>query len=119
MLDVLNQGVVALLVVVGSHLVYLNFRTVFLPRKTGIIVSMGDSKVCSSCGITGFSEGRSSLPIQVRLDDGVIVSAETSPCCVCIDKLGVGSRVGLTQIGSRLIAYRVGSLAMRLRRMIG
>ncbi|MFH1402695.1 MAG: hypothetical protein ABIH11_00315 [Candidatus Altiarchaeota archaeon] len=121
-LDLVNQGCIALLVAAGTYLLYVNFRTVFLPGKTGTIVSIGGGSCavgCGSCGISRFADGKASMPVEVRLDDGEVVRAETSPCCVCMDRMDVGSRVGITEVGSRMIAYRIGTMATGLRRMLG
>ncbi|MBD3388004.1 MAG: hypothetical protein GF416_03050 [Candidatus Altiarchaeales archaeon] len=114
--EAVNQGVFGFLIALGIYLVYLNFKTLFRPQRTGVILSLGLEGVkacsvngCMSCS-TGDQSGKASLPLKVELEDGSVVSAETSPCNICIDKLSVGSRVGLTEIGSRTIANRVGKV---------
>ncbi len=79
-------------------------KMMFFPQYRGEIIEFesifdGNCKTCR-----GKRGGKTSLPIKVRTDHGDVISAEISCCTICIEKIGVGSRIGVTKVGSRLIA---------------
>jgi hypothetical protein len=125
LLDLINYGVVVFLGAVSVYFILLNLKTIVLPQKTGVLVSftgrcvpVGMSNGCLSCGAGHASAGRMGLPVEVRLDDGSVVAAETSPCCLCLDKMAVGCRVGLSDVGSRKIAYRMSWISERMTKLL-
>ena len=79
-------------------------KMMFFPQQKGKIV--GFEKIfdenCNSC--RGTRKGKTSIPIKVETDSGEVISAEISCCTMCMEKIGLGSRIGLTKVGDRLIA---------------
>ena len=79
-------------------------KMMFFPQHKGKIIEfekMFDEN-CDSC--RGKRKGKTSIPIKVETDSGEIISAEISCCTMCMEKIGVGSRIGVTKVGDRLIA---------------
>ncbi|RLI91965.1 MAG: hypothetical protein DRO94_00545 [Candidatus Altiarchaeales archaeon] len=120
-LNVVNSIVFIGLILIGVYAVLMNFRTVLLPQRIGRIRSFGrqlnlDGLNCDSgcIGISKFSDGKMSIPVQVELDDNSIITADVSPCCICIDRLMVGDLVGVTRVGNRIILQR----ASRIHKLI-
>lgn len=93
----------ALIALLGVFFI-MQLKMMFFPHYRGKIVEFEpifDSD-CKSC--RGKRGGKTSLPIKVKTDDGKIISAEISCCTICMEKIGVGSRIGVTKIGNRHIA---------------
>ena len=82
----------------------IQFRMMFFPHYRGEIIEFEPifDKSCKSC--RGKRKGKASLPIKVKTDDGEVISAEISYCTICMEKVGLGSRIGVTKVGSRNIA---------------
>jgi hypothetical protein len=93
-----------ILLAVGGILFLIQFKYMFFPTWKGKILEFQDfsENACNSC--KGNPKGRTSIEIKVKTDDGEIIDAEVSYCSVCMNKLNVGSRVGVSQIGSRRVA---------------
>ena len=88
------------------------------PPKKGVVVSIGGELnrgeySCKNCVLMPAEQGKSAIPLNVRLDTGEIYGAEISPCSLCIDKIKVGDPVGLTKTGSRIIAQKISKLHTR------
>ena len=96
-----------ILLAVGGILFLIQFKYMFFPTWKGKIIKFQDfsSDSCTSCKST--KKGRSSLEIKVKTDDGEIINAEISACTLCLNKLKLGSRVGVSKIGSRQVAQPI------------
>ena len=99
-----------LLLAIGGILFIIQFKYMFFPTWKGKIIEFHglDPENCTSCKSTKF--GRASLDISVKTEDGQIIRAEISPCTICLNKLHPGSPVGVSKIGSRIIAQPIGKL---------
>ena len=99
------------LLALGGILFLLQFKLMFFPTWRGKIIEFEDLSAdsCTSCRST--NKGRSSIEIKVRTDNGEIITAEVSPCNICMNKLRLGSRIGVTKMGSRNVASSLISLS--------
>lgn len=107
-----NVIIIALLVLLGVFFI-MQLKMMFFPHYKGSIIEFepifdGDCKSCR-----GKRGGKTSFPIKVKTDDGEVISAEISCCTICIEKIGVGSRIGVTKIGNRNIAQACANLRKR------
>jgi hypothetical protein len=102
-----------ILLAIGAVLFILQFRLMFFPTWKGQIIAFEDlsAESCKSC--SGRKSGRTSIEIKVKTDDGEIITAEVSACNICLNKLTIGSRVGVTKVGSRKIASSLINLTGR------
>ena len=96
-----------ILLAIGGFLFLLQFKIMFFPTWKGQIVEFEDlsEENCKSC--RGRKAGRTTIEIKVRTDDGEIIDAEVSSCTICLNKLHLGSRVGVTKMGSRNVASSI------------
>lgn len=94
--------IVALLGLLGLFFL-MQLKMMFFPQIKGSIIEFEPifDGNCNSC--RGKRKGLTSIPVKVETDGGEIISAEISPCTICIEKIRVGSRIGVTKIGDRLI----------------
>jgi hypothetical protein len=91
----------------------MQLKMMFFPHLKGSIIEFepifeGD---CNSC--RGKRGGKTSIPIKVKTDDGDIISAEISICTLCLEKLKIGSRIGVTKIAGRNIAQACANIRKR------
>ena len=115
-LQLINQAILAGLFLFGFYVVSQNMRTFLFPQKSGTIVSIGKElnksvgkdNTCKNCTLLPTEPGKSTIPLSIRLYTGETCTAEISPCCICIDRMKIGDRVGVTKIGSRIIAQKIG-----------
>lgn len=103
---------IALLALLGVFFI-MQLKMMFFPHYKGSILEFepifdGDCKSCR-----GKRGGKTSLPIKVKTDEGEIISAEISCCTICIEKIGVGSRIGVTKIAGRNIAQACANIRKR------
>jgi len=121
-LNLVNGGILVGLILLAVYFVVMNMRTFIWPQNVGHVVAfgldgeaedvLGIYKDCNSCQISENS-GRLAFPIKIKLDDDSVVDAEISPCSLCMDKVKVGDRVGVTTVGSRCIAQRLGKFRIK------
>jgi hypothetical protein len=99
-----------ILLALGGILFLVQFKYMFFPTWKGKIIEFQDLNAdnCKSCKNSKL--GKSSLDIKVRTEDGKIIDAEISPCTICLNKLSLGSRVGVSKIGARNVAQPVAGL---------
>lgn len=99
-----------ILLALGGILFFIQFKYMFFPTWKGNIIEFDrlDENNCTSCKSTKL--GRSSLDIKVKTEDGQIIDAEISPCTICLNKLKVGSQVGVSKIGTRNVAQPVANI---------
>jgi hypothetical protein len=91
----------------------MQLRMMFFPHIRGKIIEFEPifEGNCSTC--RGKRGGKTSIPIKVRTDDGDIISAEISSCTLCMEKLKVGSRIGVTKVAGRNIAQACANIRKR------
>jgi len=116
-INLINGSILVGLVLGGMYFTFMNLRTFLWPQQVGHVVAfgldgeadnvLGIYKDCNSCQISENS-GRLAFPIKIKLNDRSVVDAEISPCSLCMDKVKVGDRVGITTVGSRCIAQKLG-----------
>lgn len=92
------------LLALGGIFMALQLKLMLFPDKRGRIVEFEDLSETSCKDCKSHNKGRMSYTIKVETDDGELVEAELSPCTLCMDRLRLGSQVGVTKIGSRTIA---------------
>ncbi len=99
-----------ILLVIGGILFLIQFKYMFFPTWKGRIIEFQDlnAENCKSCKTSKL--GKSSLNIKVRTEDGKIIEAEISPCTICLNKLSLGSCIGVSKIGTRNVAQPVARL---------
>ncbi len=105
---------------IGDELVYaallgfalllflIDLKLMMFPYKKGRIIAVEDQlcqaeKACS-CG--ELKMGGSHINARVRLEDGEEVDVRVSPCLFCMDKVKLGSQIGVNRIGDRLVGRR-------------
>lgn len=95
--------IVALLVLLGLFFI-MQLKMMFFPHFRGKIIEFEPifDGNCNTC--RGNRKGKTSIPIKVKTDEGKVISAEISCCTMCIEKIDIGSRIGVTKVGDRLIA---------------
>jgi hypothetical protein len=93
-----------ILLAIGGFLFLLQFKFMFFPTWRGKIIEFEDlsEENCKSCRSS--NKGRSTLEIKVETKDGEVIDAEVSPCTICMNKLKIGSSVGVTKVGTRNVA---------------
>lgn len=128
-INLINEVIFLGLILLGGYLVLMNIRTLLLPQRVGTLIAFGnkdsESKTlgeelkkstigCRKCSLAETADGKMSFPVQVRLKDDTITTAEISPCALCMDKLRIGDNVGITKVGSRTIVQRIGRITTLL-----
>lgn len=91
-----------ILLFIGGYFVLIQIKLMLFPQIKGIIIEFENYASCNSC--RGKNKGKMGIPIKVKTDDGRIIDAELSICTICLNKLNIGSRIGITKVGSRYIA---------------
>jgi hypothetical protein len=83
---------------------FFQMKMIFFPQYRGKIVEIENivDLSCDSC--RGTRKGKTSIPIKVQTNEGKMLSCEISACTMCMEKIGVGSNIGVTKVGDRLIA---------------
>ncbi|UCG70607.1 MAG: hypothetical protein JSV09_06210 [Thermoplasmata archaeon] len=104
--------IIGLLVLLGLFFI-LQLKMMFFPQMKGRLIEFEPifDGNCNSC--RGKRKGLTSIPVKVETDEGKIISAEISCCTICIEKIGVGSRIGVTKIGDRLIVQACANIRGR------
>ena len=100
--------VYAVLLLFGLFLFLYDIKLMMVPQMKGRVVSIEDQleQAKKACSCNSLKMGRSSVSTRVRLEDGSMVDVEMSPCLFCMDKVRVGSQIGVNRIDKRLIARR-------------
>jgi hypothetical protein len=95
----LTNGV---LIIFGIYWVYLSLRMTFAPHHVGTLVDDPGA----GCSCKEKEVGRTSALVQVKLQDGRLIEARTSPCLFCLENVRKGDIVGITRFGSNWIVQR-------------
>jgi hypothetical protein len=103
----INTMMYGILLLVGGLLMLFQMKLMLFPQKRGHIVEFEDLSASSCRECKSKNNGRMTYTIKVKTDDGELVEAEVSPCTMCMDGLKLGSRVGVTKIGTRTVAQSV------------
>lgn len=90
-----------LLLIIGGYFFLIQIKLMLFPQMKGVIVEFENYANCDSC--RGKNKGKMSVPVKVRTDKGKIIDAELSICTICLNKIQIGSKIGVTKIGSRNI----------------
>lgn len=92
------------LLTVGGIFMVFQLKLMLFPDKKGKIIEFEDfsEAACKECKTR--NRGKMSYRIKVQTDAGEVVEAEVSPCTICMDRLKIGSEVGVTKMGTRTIA---------------
>jgi hypothetical protein len=87
----------------GGFLLLLKMKLLLFPDFKAKIVSFPDygPEACNTCRST--NKGRMSVPMTVESDEGKVMEVEASICELCLNKLAVGSTVGVSKVGSRYL----------------
>ena len=103
------------LLVIGGFFFIMQLKLMLRPQFRGEIIEFEqlDEQSCQKCKST--KKGRMSQEVTVLNDDGDLIKVEISCCMICLDRLQVGSIVGVTKIGTRLIAQPIISLRHKPR----
>lgn len=119
-----NMAVYAFILALTAPLLALQVKMMVWPDHVGWVKRIdspmhcvGDHcKTCGSCPnsttdftrsedeeLASFSDkvAKMGIDVTVELEDGSELAAEVSCCNICIEKIGVGSRVAISKIGSR------------------
>lgn len=103
-----NDLVIYALLLFGLYLLLMDVKMWFAPTKKGRIVAVEDQveRAQKDCNCGTIRNCRSSLSATVRTEDGEMIQTEMSPCLVCMDRVQLGSQIGLHKIGGRWIGRR-------------
>jgi hypothetical protein len=93
----------------GLLLFVYDLKTMFAPDMRGRVIAFEDQyekavKACNCNGVGGL--GRSHVNARVRLEDGKEIDIQVSPCLYCMDRVRVGSQIGINKVGDRLVGRR-------------
>ncbi|NIP33804.1 MAG: hypothetical protein GWN18_02640 [Thermoplasmata archaeon] len=103
-----NDLVIYALLLFGLYLLLMDVKMWFAPHKKGRIVAVEDQVGTAErdCNCGTIKNCRSHLTATVRTEDGDLVQTDMSPCLVCMDRVRLGSQIGLHRIGDRWIGRR-------------
>lgn len=103
-----NDIVIYALLLFGLYLLLMDVKMWFAPHKKGRVVAVEDQvkRAEGDCNCGTIRNCRSHLTATVRTEDGELVSTDMSPCLVCMDRVRLGSQIGLHRIGDRWIGRR-------------
>ena len=104
-----NELVMIGLLGFGLFLFVYDLKTMFAPSMRGRVVAFEDlyeraTKACNCNGVGGL--GRSYVNARVKLEDGREIDVQVSPCLSCMDRVRVGSQIGINRVGNRLVGRR-------------
>ena len=119
--------VYVLLIAFGGVILIVKLKLMLFPDKKAVIKAFPDMgpESCKTCKST--NKGRMSVPMTVETEDGTEMEVEASICELCLNDLTVGSKVGVSKVGSRWLMNSTignrGTLSRRVkknpRRIIG
>jgi len=103
-----NDLVIYGLLLFGLYLLLMDAKMWFAPQRRGRIVAVDDQveRAERDCNCGTIRNCRSHLTATVRTEDGDLVQTDMSPCLVCMDRVKLGSQIGLHRIGDRWIGRR-------------
>ena len=104
----LNDYVMWALLLFGLYLLLMDAKMWFAPQKKGRIVAVEDqlAQAEKACDCGTVHACKSHLTAKVRLENGELLDVDLSPCLVCMDRVKLGSQIGLHRIGQRWIGRR-------------
>jgi hypothetical protein len=103
-----NDFVILALLLFGFYLLLLDAKMWFAPNKKGRIVAVEDQMETAkeNCNRGTIKACRSHISATVRSDEGELIDVDLSPCLICMDRVEMGSQIGLHRIGDRWIGRR-------------
>lgn len=103
-----NDFVIWALLLFGLYLLLLDAKMWFAPNKKGRIVAVEDQVATAeeNCKCGTIKACKSHLTATVRSDEGELIGVQLSPCLICMDRVKMGSQIGLHRIGDRWIGRR-------------
>lgn len=103
-----NELVMYGLLLFGLFLFMMDAKMWFAPQKKGRVVAVEDQLGRAECDCSRgtIRDCRSHIRATVRTEDGELVQTDVSPCMICMDKVRLGSQIGLHRIGDRWIGRR-------------
>lgn len=103
-----NDLVIWGLLLFGLYLLLMDVKMWFAPQKKGRVVAVEDQVANAErdCNSGTIRNCKSHLTATVRTEDGELVQTDMSPCLVCMDRVRLGSQIGLHRIGDRWIGRK-------------
>ena len=103
-----NDFVIWALLLFGLYLLLMDAKMWFAPSKKGRIVAVEDQVATAkqNCNCGTIKACKSHLTATVRSDEGELIDVQLSPCLICMDRVKMGSQIGLHRIGNRWIGRR-------------
>jgi hypothetical protein len=103
-----NDWVMIGLLLFGLWLFLYDVKMWMFPQRRGRVLAVEDQLEAAkkACSCNSAKMGRSYVNAAVRLEDGELTTVQVSPCLFCMDKVTIGSQIGVNQVGDRLIARR-------------
>lgn len=103
-----NDLVIWALLLFGLYLLLMDVKMWFAPHKKGRIVAVEDQveRAAKDCNCGTIRNCRSHIIATVRTEDGEMIDTDISPCLVCMDRVQLGSQIGLHRFGDRWIGRR-------------
>ena len=104
---------------VGLILVLYDIKLMVAPNRRGRLLSVENQleRAQRACSCSDVGAGRSYIAAKVELEDGSTVDVDVSSCLVCMDRVRVGSQIGVTRVGSKLVGRRYIDLLGRGKRV--
>ena len=103
-----NDYAMVALLLFGAWLFLYDMKMMMFPQRRGRVLAVEDQLEAAkqACSCNSAKMGRSYVNATVRLDDGELTTVQVSPSLFCMDKVTIGSQIGVNRIGKRLIARR-------------
>jgi hypothetical protein len=103
-----NDYVIWGLLLFGLYLLLMDVKMWFAPQRKGRIVAVEDQVATAeaNCSCGTIKSCGSHIRATVRVEGGETMDVEISPCLVCMDRVKMGSQIGLHRIGDRWIGRR-------------
>lgn len=98
-LSILTNGA---LLIFGIYWVCLSLKMTFAPHHVGTLIDYSSD----GCSCKEKQVGQTSVMVQVKLRDGKLIEAKTSPCLFCLENVREGDTVGITRFGGHWIVQR-------------
>ena len=102
----LNDYAMLALLMFGALLFLYDIKMMLFPQNRGRVLAVEDQLEAAkkACSCNSAKMGRSYVNATVRLEDGELTTVQVSPCLFCMDRVTIGSQIGVNRVGKRLIA---------------
>jgi hypothetical protein len=100
--------VYAALLLFGAWLFLYDIKLMLWPQRRGRVAAVENQleQAEKACDCGSMKVGKSYIHATVRMEDGEMEEVQLSPCLICMDKVTIGSQIGVNMVGDRLIARR-------------